>query len=152
MDLIITSVKKKDPMPNEESLIDQDSNIFDTEITILAISMSINNLFDKVGRCIPFLEVFQVTRVPYSIEITFPFIEFIGWCTKQYSHEEIVIVNKRGSEVMCRVESLSIPDSLGIPDSFSTNYEPFNEENLIRVFKECPSEVQDMFLQTTVKP
>jgi len=29
--------------------------------------------------------------------------------------------------------------------------EPLNEENIIRVYKECPSEVRDMFLQTIVK-
>jgi hypothetical protein len=103
MDLIITSVTKQDPVANEESLIDRDSNIFDTEITILAISVSISNMFDKVGRCIPFLEAVQATRVPYAIKIAFPFPKFIGWCAKQYSHEEKVVVNKRGSEVMCRV-------------------------------------------------
>jgi len=31
-------------------------------------------------------------------------------------------------------------------------YEPFNEENIIRVYKECPSKVQYLFLQTIVKP
>ena len=60
-------------------------------------------------------------------------------------------MNKQGSKVMCRVESLSIQYSLGIPESFSTNYDPFNEENLIRVYKECPSEVKDLVLQTIVK-
>jgi hypothetical protein len=53
---------------------------------------------------------------------------------------------------MCRVESLSIRDALGIPDSFSEVSEPFNEENIIWVYRECPSEVRDLFLQTIVKP
>jgi hypothetical protein len=114
--------------------------------------VSRSNLSDNVGRHIPFLEAVQATIVPYVVEITFPFPEFIGWCTEQYSHEEKVIVNKQGSEVMCRVESLSIRDSLSIPESFSTMSEPFNEENLIRVYRECPSEVRDLFLQTIVKP
>jgi hypothetical protein len=61
---------------------------------------------DKVGRCILFLEVVDTTIVPYDVEIAFSFPEFIGWCAEQYSHEERVIVNKKGSEVMCRVESL----------------------------------------------
>jgi hypothetical protein len=30
--------------------------------------------------------------------------------------------------------------------------EPFNEENIIRVYKECPSEVRDLFLQIIAKP
>ena len=53
---------------------------------------------------------------------------------------------------MCRVESLSIQDSLGIPESFSTMSEHFNEENIIRVYRECPSKVRDLFLQKIVKP
>jgi hypothetical protein len=47
-------------------------------------------------------------------------------------------VNKQGSEVMCRVESLSIQDALSIPESFSVVFEPFNEEKLIRLYRECP--------------
>jgi hypothetical protein len=141
MDPIITSVTEQDPVVNEEALIDRDSDVFDTEITISPISVSRSNLSDKVGRCIPFLEAVQATIVPYVVEIAFPFPEFIGWCTEQYSHEERVVVNKRGSEVMCRVESLSIRESLGIPESFSAISEPFNEEKLIRVYRECPSEV-----------
>jgi hypothetical protein len=108
MDPIITSVTEQDHMENEESLIDRDSNIFYTKITISPISMSRSNMSDKVGRCISFLEAVQSTIVHYAIEITFLFPEFIGCCAKQYSHEEIFIVNKRGSEVMCRVENFSI--------------------------------------------
>jgi hypothetical protein len=137
---------------NEEALIDRYSDIFYTEITIYPISMSRSNLFDKVGRCISFLEAVQATIVPNAIEIAFPFPEFIGWCVEQYSHEERIVMNKQGSEVMCRVESMSIRDSINIPESFSTMSEPFNEEKIIRVYKECPSEVQDLFLQTIFKP
>jgi hypothetical protein len=152
MDPIVTSVTEQDPMTNKEALIDRDSNVFDTEITISPISVSRSNLFDNVGKRIPFLEVVQATIVPYVVRIAFPFLEFIGWCAEQCSHEERVVVNKRGSEVMCRLESLSIRESLCIPESFSAMSEPFNEEKLIRVYKECPSEVRDLFLQTIVKP
>ena len=61
-------------------------------------------------------------------------------------------MNKQGSEVMRRVESLSIRDSLDILEYFSANYEPFNEEKIIRVYRECPSEIRDMFLQIIIKP
>jgi hypothetical protein len=56
MDPIITSVTEKDPMMNEEALIDRDSYVFDTEIAILPIFVSRRNLSDNVGRHIPFLE------------------------------------------------------------------------------------------------
>jgi hypothetical protein len=72
---------------NEKSLIDRDSDVFYTKITISPISMSRRNLFDKVGKCIPFLEAIHDTIVPYSIEIDFSFPEFIGWCVEHYSHE-----------------------------------------------------------------
>jgi hypothetical protein len=135
MDPIITSVTEQDHVLNEEAIIDRDSNAFDTEITISLISVSRRNLSDKVGMCISFLEVVHATIVPYVVEIAFPFPEFIGWCTEQYSHEERVVVNKQGSEVMCRIEILSIRDSLSIPESFSAVSEPFNEEKLIRVYR-----------------
>jgi hypothetical protein len=152
MDPIITSVAEQDPMANEEALIDRDSDVFYTEITISHISVSRSNFSDKVGRCISFLEEVQATIVPYAIEIDFLFPKFIGWCVEQYSHEERVIVNKRRSKVMCRVESLSIRESLDIPKSFSAIFEPFSEEKMIRVYRECPSEVQDLVLQTIIKP
>jgi hypothetical protein len=146
------SVAEKDPMSNEEALIDRDSDVFDTEITISPISMSRANLSDNVGKQIPFLEAVQATIVPYVVEVTFPFPEFIGWCAEKYSQEEKVVLNKQGSEVLCRVESLSIRGALDIPESFSAVSEPFEEENIIMVYRECPSEVKDLFLQTIVKP
>jgi hypothetical protein len=63
---------------------------------------------DKVGRCILFLEAIQTTIVPYVVEIVFPFPEFVGWCVKQYAHEETVIMNKQGPLVLCRIEKISI--------------------------------------------
>jgi hypothetical protein len=53
---------------------------------------------------------------------------------------------------MCRVESISTRDALCIPESFSIVSEPFNEEILTRVYRECPSEVRDLFLQKFSKP
>jgi hypothetical protein len=56
MDPIITSVAEQDPVENEEALIDRDTDVFDVEITISPICVSISNLSNEVGRCIPFLE------------------------------------------------------------------------------------------------
>jgi hypothetical protein len=87
MDPFVTLIAEQDPTSNEKSLIDRDSDVFDTEINILPISMYISNLSDNVGKWIPFLEVFQATIVPYAVEVTFPFPKFIGWCTEKYSQE-----------------------------------------------------------------
>jgi hypothetical protein len=114
--------------------------------------VSRSNFSDNVGRCTPFLESFWATIFPYVVEFSFPFPKFIGWCADQYSREEKVIVNKQGFEAMCRVESLSIRYALSIPKSFSTMFEPFIEAKIIRVDRDYPSEVKDLFLQTIVKP
>jgi hypothetical protein len=108
MDPIIMSVVEQDPVSNEESLIDRDLDVFDTEITISPIFVSRVNPSDNVGKKIPFLEAVQATIVPYAFKVAFPFPEFIGWCAEKYSQEEKVVFNKHGSEVLCRVESLSI--------------------------------------------
>jgi len=73
MDPIITLVTNQDPMSNEESLIDRDSDVCDTEITIFPIFVSRSNLSDNVGKNIPFLEEFQATMVSYEFEVDFPF-------------------------------------------------------------------------------
>jgi hypothetical protein len=145
MDPVIMSVAEQDLTSNEEALIDRDSDVFDTELTISPISVSRANLSDNVGKQIPFLEVVQASIVPYVIEVTFPFPEFIGWCAEKYSQEEKVVLNKLGSDVLCRVDSPSIRYALGIPESPSEVSEPFEEENLITVYRECPPKSKAYF-------
>jgi len=85
MDPVIMSVAEKDPMSNKEFIIDRDSYVFDTQITISTISVSRANLSDNVGKHIAFLEIVQATIVPYDVVVAFPFLEFIGWCENKYS-------------------------------------------------------------------
>jgi hypothetical protein len=80
MDPVIMSITEQDPASKEEALIDRDSDVFDTEITISPVSVSRANLLDNVGRQIPFLEAVQASIVPYAVEVAFPFPEFISWC------------------------------------------------------------------------
>jgi hypothetical protein len=108
MNPVILSVRDQDPASKEESLIDRDSDIFDTEITVSPISVSRANLLDNVRKRIPFLEESQASITNYIVEVAFPFPEFISWCAEQYSQEENVILNKLGSEVLCKVDSPSI--------------------------------------------
>jgi hypothetical protein len=152
MDPIILSVVEKDSMSSEEVLIDRYLDVFDTEITISPISVSRANLFDNVGKQIPFIEVVHATIFPYTLEVAFPFPKFIGWCRNQYSQEDKVVLNKQGSKVLCRVEILSIHNTLSIPESLSIVSKPFEEEKIIMVYRECLSEVKDLVFQTIVKP
>jgi hypothetical protein len=152
MNPVILSVTEQDFASKEEALIDRDSDIFDTEITVSPISVSRANLLDNVGKRIPFLEAAQASITPYAVEVAFPFPEFISWCAEQYSQEEKVILNKLGSEVLCRVDSPSIRHALSTPESSPAASKPFEEEKLITVYRECPPEVKTLFLQTIVKP
>ena len=60
-------------------------------------------------------------------------------------------MNKLGSEVLCKIDSLSIRHTLSIPESSPIVSKPFEEEKMITVYRECPSEVKTLLLQTTVK-
>jgi hypothetical protein len=61
-------------------------------------------------------------------------------------------LNKLGLEVLCELDSPSIRHDLSIPKSSPTVSEPFEEEKLITIYRECPSKVKTLFLQTIVKP
>jgi hypothetical protein len=148
---VVLSVNEQDIASREEALVDRDSDVFDTEITISLVSVSRSNLLDNVGTCIPFLEAAQATITPYIIEVFFPFPEFVSSCAKRYSQEERVILNKLGSEVLCEIDSLSLRHTLSIPESSLIVLEPFEEEKMIIIYRECPPEVKTLFLQTIVK-
>jgi hypothetical protein len=140
--LVILSVNEQDIASREEALIDRDSDIFDTKITVSPVYVSRSNLLDNVGTRIPFLEAAQASITPYIVEVVFPFPEFVSWCAERYSQEERVILNKLGSEVLCEIDSLSLQHTLSIPESSPTVSEPFEEEKMITIYRECPSEVK----------
>jgi hypothetical protein len=106
IDPILLSVAEKDHESNEEALIDRDADVSNLNITISPIFVSRSNLVDIKGKSIPFLEVVDASIVPNVVEVSFPFPEFVGWCAEQYSHLERVIVNKEGSQCMCRINNL----------------------------------------------
>jgi hypothetical protein len=61
-------------------------------------------------------------------------------------------LNKIGSEVLCQIDSSSLRHTLSRPKSSPTVSEPFEEEKMIKIYREFPSEVKFLFLQTIVKP
>jgi hypothetical protein len=81
---VVLSITEQDLTSKEEALIERESDVFDTEITVSPITVSKSNLLDNVGKCIPFLEDSQASITTYAVEIIFPFPEFVSWCTKQY--------------------------------------------------------------------
>jgi len=75
---IVLSVNEQDIASREEALIDIDSDIFDTKITVSPVYVSRSNLLDNVGTRIPFLEAAQASITPYIVELVFPFPEFVS--------------------------------------------------------------------------
>jgi hypothetical protein len=136
----------------EEALIDSDFDVFDTEIMVSPISVSKSNLLNDVGTHIPFLEVAQASIIPYVIETVFSFPEFMSWCAERYSQEERVILNKLRSKVLCKVDGPSLWHALNAPDSFPTVLDPFEEQKMIMIYRECPPKVKTLFLLTIVNP
>jgi hypothetical protein len=117
---IFLSVNEQEISSREETLIDRDFDIFDTEITVSPVFMSKSNLLVNVGMCIPFLEAALASIIPYVVEIVFPFPEFVSWCAEHYSQGERFILNKLGSKVLCKVDSPSLWHNLNIPDASPT--------------------------------
>jgi hypothetical protein len=74
----ILFVTEQDFASREEALIDRDSDVFYTEITVSPICVSRSNLLDNVGNWIPFLKAAQASITPYIVEVVFPFPKFIS--------------------------------------------------------------------------
>jgi hypothetical protein len=112
---VVLSINEQVISSKEEALIDRDSDVFDTEITVSPISVSKSNLLNNLGMHIPFLEAAQASITPYIVEVVFPFPEFVSWCAERNYQEERFILNKLGSEVLCEIGSPSLQHTLNIP-------------------------------------
>jgi hypothetical protein len=143
---VILTMCEQETSSGEEALIDRDFDVFDTEMTVSPISVSKSNLLNNVGTHIPFLEVARASIIPYVIETVFPFLEFVSWCAERYSQKERVILNKLGSEVLCKVDGLSLQHTLNAPDSSPAVSKPFEEQKMIMIYRECPPKVKTLFL------
>jgi hypothetical protein len=151
MDPIVLEVSEQSPENNEEALIDRDNDVCDPEFIVAPISQLRSNLADVRGKGFPFLESVQASLILYATELCFQFPEFIGWCAEQYSESERVVIDKKGSKVLCKIDVVSVRESLKIPKSFSENFEPFDEEEMIRVYRECQPEIKTLFLRMIIK-
>ena len=108
--------------------------------------MSRSNLLDNVGKHIPFLKVAQASIIPYIVEMVFPLPEFLSWCAERYSQGERVILNKLGSKVLCKLDSPSLWHALSVLDASPIVLDPFEEQKMITIYRECLLEVKTLFL------
>jgi hypothetical protein len=121
MDPIVLEVSEQSPENNEEALIDRDNDVCDPEFIVAPISQLRSNLVDVRGKGFPFLESVQASLILYATELCFQFPKFIGWCAEKYSESERVVIDKKGSKVLCKIDVVSVRESLKIPKSFSEN-------------------------------
>ena len=105
---VFLSVSELDISSKEDSLIDRDSDVFDTVTTVSPIYVSKTNLLNDIESHISFLEAVRASFTPYVVETIFPFPEFVSWCAERYSQQEKVILNKSGSEVLCKIDGSSL--------------------------------------------
>jgi hypothetical protein len=114
---VVLSMSEPDTPSREDSLIDRDSDIFNTLMMVSPVSVSKENLLNNVGFHISFLEAARASFTLYVIETIFPFPEFVSWCAERYSQGKRDILNKLGSEVLCKVDGPSLRHALNIPDA-----------------------------------
>ena len=102
----------------EESLIDENVEIFDTILVGEAIETARGKLEilkdrgrDTCGVFKSFFHFFSIGQAPH-------FPEFVEWCAHNFSVTEGVIMNKSKSKILCSVQDFVIYKTLHIPDVF----------------------------------
>ena len=82
--------------------MDSQENIFDMILTVNTISQS----KQVIGGQIPLLlNAITISVSQFSLEMSFPFLEFVQWCVDNYSKSKRVLVNSLGSGVLCKINS-----------------------------------------------
>ena len=109
----------------EESLVDENVDIFDTILVGEAIETAKGKLEilkhlgeDTYGVFKSFFHFFSVGQTPH-------FPKCVEWCANNFSVTEGVIMNKSKSKILCSVQASVIHKTLHIPDEFvhiSQNY------------------------------
>ena len=60
-------------------------------------------------------------------------------------------MSHKTSKILCRINVKSVHGMLSLPDSFPVNFESFNEQVLIELYKNCKTEVRCQFLSSILK-
>jgi hypothetical protein len=123
----ISNAPYQNPENKEDLIIDRDSNVFDPVLSVNTVTESRSRLSVLGVQNAPFIDVVKLSIFPYCLEQSYQFPEFVNWCATHYSHSERVIVDTNGSESLCRVDTLSVRESLGLHKDFSQGSETFNE-------------------------
>ena len=136
----------------EESIIDKNANIFDTILVGEAIETTRGKLEflkdrgrDTCGVFKSFFHFFSIGQTPHCPE-------FVEWCADNFSVTEGVIMNKSKSKILCPIQAFVIRKTLDIPDEFTHISQDYQEEDIIRCFREFTDESKETFLKAYSKP
>ena len=136
----------------EEILVDENAEIFDTILVGEAIETTRGKLeiFKDWGgyTCGVFKSFFHF----FSVGQTPHFPEFVEWCANNFSVAEGVIMNKSKSKILCSIQAFVICKTLHILDEFVHISQDYQEENIIRCFREYTDESKETFLKACSKP
>ena len=136
----------------EESLVDENAKIFDTILVGEAIETARGKLeiLKDRGRdtCSVFKSFFHFFFVGQTPHCT----EFVEWCANNFSVVEGVIMNKSKSKILCSVQASIFRKTLHILDDFVHISQNYQEESIIRCFKESTDESRETFLKAYSKP
>ena len=135
----------------EESLVDENAEIFDTILVGEAIEAARGKLEiledkgrDTCGVFKSFFHFFSVDQTPHCPE-------FVKWCAETFSVAEEFIMNKSKSKILCSVQTFVVRKNLHILDEFVHISQKYQEENIIRFFKESTDESKEA-LKACSKP
>ena len=129
-------------------VINLDGNIFETQVE-LGLILKLKGILKVIPNVISQSAVDLVKK--YNIETSFSFPKFINWSTNNYVVENRVLMNSNASRVLCNINPQSIRRALHLPESNLEESLPFNEENLIRSFRQTKNDVKLGFMSRLLK-
>ena len=92
-----------------------------------------------------FFHFFSVGQTPH-------FPEFVEWCVDNFFVAKGVIMNKSKYKILCSVQVFVIHKTMHIPEGFFHISQNYQEENIIRCFRESTDESKETFLKACSKP
>ena len=131
-DLEVQNVKSQNV---EEALEDKHYEIFNTIILNDNIKTAKNKLKILKDQGIDIHGVFSLYFFYFSVKQTPNCLEFVEWCTNNYSPSEGVIMDAYRYKILFLVNSLFILNTLLIPVDFVQMSKEYKEENLVQFFE-----------------
>ena len=136
--------------PKEELLIDLDATIKETKLTVGTLIQVKQTIMDNPNII---LDTFCSSLSQFTIEPTFPFLEFIQWVVKNYvpSTKKILSTDRTIVTATINLESLRKAFCLPIRNP-NQNSIQFSEENNPVVIKSLDSDQTYTFMSKMFKP